>query len=155
MARCRQCGLKGTAARRHLLGMTSFLTICLLLAAPANAVAQERAIDNAIAALNDPQQRMTLFASGADAKAELARLDGIHTSRFPGMLGVDEAWPELTTPRIVPGRIRRLTRTTAEVDGESRIEGAVTVRKSVPLRFVLRREEGRWRIVSIRVMAEQ
>jgi len=62
-------------------------------------------------------------------------------------------WSKLSTLRIVAGRIPLATAKRAMAEGESRIEGAVTVRRSVPLRFVLRKEEDRWRIVSIRVVA--
>jgi hypothetical protein len=81
-------------------------------------------------------------------------LPGIHADpqTLRTMIGVNETWSVLTTPAIVAGRIQLLTPSAAVVDGASTVDGAMWMRRSVPLRFVLRKQKGDWRIASIGVM---
>jgi len=118
--------------------------------------AQERAaIDKTIAALNDPAQRAKLLAGDVDSEVDFDRLIDLHRreSQYGGVaIGINEVWTELTAPRVVSGRVRFITPDVAMVDGASTIRGAVTLRRSVPLLFVMRKDKGEWRITAIRVL---
>jgi len=75
-----------------------------------------RAIDGVIAALNDPVQRAGLLTGDVDSTLDFDRLIGLHgkASLFAGVLiGMNEPWAELTTPRVVSGRIRFITESVA------------------------------------------
>lgn len=75
-----------------------------------------RAIDGVIAALNDPVQRAGLLTGDVDSTLNFDRLIGLHgkASLFAGVLiGMNEPWAELTTPRVVSGRIRFITESVA------------------------------------------
>jgi len=145
--------------------MTAFwwTGLLLLAASPADDPAERRAIDNVIAALNDPRQRAGAFSRDAEPGVDPDRLVELHSPAagaadprpWRSVIGIDETWIELTTPRIVPGRILLLTPKAAMVDGASTVDGAMWLRRRVPLRFVLRKEDGVWRIVSMRLVAEE
>jgi hypothetical protein len=138
--------------------MTAFWYTGLLLLAAAGAddPAERGAIDHAIASLNDPQQRAGAFSRDSEPGIDLDRLVDLHSPAgaadprpWRGVIGIDETWTGLTTPRIVLGRIWLLTPMAAVAEGDSTVDGAMWLRRRVPLRFVLRKEEGVWRIVSI------
>jgi len=116
--------------------------------------AQSRAaINKVIAALNDPVQRAGLFTKDADSSVDLDRLVDLHIKNclsFGVGVGIDETWTELTVPRIVSGNIRFITPDVAIVDGASTIRGALTLTRSVPLLFVMKKEGAEWRISALR-----
>jgi hypothetical protein len=144
--------------------MTAFLCIGLLLlgAAPPEDPVERRAIDNTIISLNDPQQRAATFSRDAEPGVDPDRLVDLHNQPAGpadsrprrAVIGIDETWVELTKPRIVPGRILWRTADAAVVDGASTVDGAMWLRRRVPLRFVLRKEDGVWRIVSMQAVAD-
>jgi hypothetical protein len=68
---------------------------------------------------------------------------------------VNEPWLILTPRHIDAGSIRFLTPDVALVDAASTVTRAITVPPNVPLLFVMRREDDRWRIASIRVLARE
>ena len=103
--------------------------------------ADRAAIDRAIAALNDPARRPGLFTRDADCQVDFERLIDLHirnTRPVIGVIGIDEPWSTLTTPRVVTGNIRFVTADVATVDGASVIQGAV------------RKERGKRRINAVR-----
>jgi hypothetical protein len=107
------------------------------------------AIDKVIAALNDPVQRAGLFTKDVDSSVDFDRLVDLHrrSSLCPGVLiGMDETWTEMTVPRVVSGNIRFIAPDVAIVNGASIVPGAVTLARSVPLLFVMKREGAEWRI---------
>jgi hypothetical protein len=90
-----------------------------------------------------------------DSEVDFDRLIDLHRreSQYGGVaIGINEVWTELTAPRVVSGRVRFITPDVAMVDGASTIRGAVTLRRSVPLLFVMRKDKGEWRITAIRVL---
>jgi len=111
------------------------------------------AIAKVIAALNNPHQRSRLFTDDADCPVDFSRLIDLHRKYDPGMIGMDEAWNELTIPRVVSRAIRFITPEVAVVDGASTIRGAVTLARRVPLLFVMKKESGEWKISAVRVLA--
>jgi hypothetical protein len=149
----RRTGTKGNFARRHFPGMTGFCwTLLLLLAAAlADVPAERRAIDQAIAGLNEPNPP-------AEVRTELRRLLALHRNppvgdiRLVGTVGVREPWTMMTRPRVANWAVALLTSTGAVVEGDSRIDGALTMRRRVPVRFTLRKEDGAWRIESIHAL---
>lgn len=141
---------------RHFRGMKALLSFPLFFAAGLWAdEAQDRtAIDKAIAALNDPVQRAALFTKDADSGVNFDRLIDLHTANTSRMvIGMNEPWTQMTAPRVVSGSIRFITPDVATVDGASTIEGAVTLARSVPLLFVMKKEGAGWRISMVRVLA--
>ncbi|MGD0669425.1 MAG: hypothetical protein ABSB23_17845 [Bryobacteraceae bacterium] len=116
--------------------------------------AQDRAaIDQAIAALNDPARRAGLFTKDADSRVDFDRLVDLHrrNSLSPcAVVGMDETWTELTVPRVVSGGIRFIAPDVAIVHGASIIRGAVTLARRVPLLFVMKKEGAEWRISAVR-----
>lgn len=128
-----------------------------LLAAEVTSPGDQREIESRIDSLNEPEVEASAFSHGSVPETELRKLIGIHEADSmprPRLIGMQEPWSLMTTPKISAGRVRLLTMQNAVVDGTSRIDGAVVLRRSVPLRFVLRREEGVWRIVSIEVLGQ-
>lgn len=121
----------------------------------AGEVPDRTAIVGIITALNDPIHLAALFTKDADSDVDFDRLVELHRigPRPPGaVLGMNEPWTQLTTPRIASGPIRFITPDVAIVDAESRIDGAVTLARSVPLLFVLKKEGANWRISAVRVV---
>lgn len=112
------------------------------------------AINKIIEAINDPVQRPTLFTKDADSTVQFGRLIDLHlrSSRNVGVggVGIDERWRVLTVPRVVSGSIRFITPEVAIVDGASVIREAVTLVETVPLLFVLKKEQAVWRICAVR-----
>ena len=111
------------------------------------------AINEIIEAINDPVQRPTLFTKDTDSTVNFDRLIDLHLrSRNVGVggVGIDETWRVLTVPRVVSGTIRFITPEVAIVDGASVIRGAVTLVETVPLLFVLKKEQAVWRICAVR-----
>jgi hypothetical protein len=126
---------------------------------------QDRAaIDEVIAALNDPVQRVRLLTQDVDSGVDFDRLVDLHTNMMRYcqedslslgvLIGRNEPWTELTVPRVVSGRIRFITPTVAIVDGASTIRGAVILAPSVPLLFVMKKDGAAWRINAVRVLTD-
>jgi hypothetical protein len=117
---------------------------------------QDRAsIEKVIAALNDPGHSAALFTRDANSDVDFDRLIDLHRldSFLPYRpIGMNEPWTELTAPRVVSGAIRFVTADVATVDGASTITGAVTLAPNVPLLFVMKREDAKWKISSVRVL---
>lgn len=139
--------------------MKALLCLPLLLAAGLHAdEAQDRAaIDKIIVALNDPAQRAVLLPKESDSNVDFDHLLDLHRRPMPPpgvvMTGMNEPWTELTTPRIVSGRIRFISPDVAIVDGASTIRGAMTFVRRVPLLFVMKRAPAGWRIEAVRTGA--
>lgn len=115
--------------------------------------ADKKAIDKTITALNDAARRPTLFTRDADIGVDFDRLIDLHRPPQqppdPLMVGRDETWTILTTPRVVSGPIRFTSPDTATVEGASTIEGAMSLRRRVPLQFVMKKVAGQWRIAAV------
>jgi hypothetical protein len=119
----------------------------------ADEIQDRAAIEKVIAALNDPARRATLFTRDATSDVDFDRLIELHRrgSFSPyTVIGINETWTELTTPRVVSGAIRFITADVATVDGASTISGAVVLRPRVPLLFIVKREGPEWKISSVR-----
>jgi hypothetical protein len=151
------------------------LPIFLAATAWADETTDRASIDRTIAALNDPDQRGSLFDKGADPVFEIARL----ANAFPFLLqppmgGPDappsdthltviishEPWGEATivpapvgiepaVPRVTSGPIQFLSPDVALVEGTARPAGRIV---STPVIFVMLREDGFWKIGSLRVL---
>ena len=117
--------------------------------------AQDRiAINEIIEAIDDPVQRPTLFTKDADSMVNFDRLTDLHlmSSRSVGVggIGIDETWRVLTASRVVSGTILFITPEVAILDGASQVRGAVTLAETVPILFVLKKEQAVWRICAVR-----
>ncbi len=137
--------------------MKAILCIPLLFAVGLSAdEAQDRAaIDKVISGLNDPAQRSALFTKDADSAVDFDRLVDLHKRKFSpsgAIFGTDDTWSQLTVPRVVSGNIHFIKPDVAMVDGASTIDGAITLARSVPLLFVMKKEAGAWRISAVRVL---
>jgi hypothetical protein len=113
------------------------------------------AIDRVIVALNDPVQRGALFVKDADSGVDFDHLVDLHRRYSPSAgppIGMNEPWTVMTVPRVVSGKIRFITPDVAIVDGASTVEGAVTLARTVPLLFVMKKERTIWRISVVRVL---
>jgi hypothetical protein len=111
------------------------------------------AVNEIIEAINDPVQRPTLFTKEADSTVNFDTLIDLHLrSRNVGVggVGIDETWRVLTVPRVASGTLRFITPEVAIVDGVSVIRGAVTLVETVPLLFILKKEQTVWRICAVR-----
>jgi hypothetical protein len=132
------------------------LLTCFAAALWAGEIEDRAAIEKVIAALNQPAQRARLFTNDADCPVDFDRLIDLHKKYDPGlMIGMDETWTLLTVPRVVLRNIRFITMEVAMVDGASTIRGAVTLARSVPLLFVMKKEGGEWRISAVRVLTRR
>ena len=145
---------------RHFLSMIALLCLPLFLATALQAdKAQDRAaIDKVITALNDPSERANLFMKDADSVVNFDRLIGVHRLPAPSpglVVGMNETWTQLTTPRVVSERIRFVTPDVATVDGASTIDGAIMLARRVPLLFVMKKAGAEWRISAVRVLAAE
>ena len=119
----------------------------------ANEVTDRAAIDAVIDAVNNPLQRSRLFTKDLDSTVSFDSLINLHldsSARVPVPVGTPEPWRNLTEPRIVTGAIRFITPDVAMVDGASIVRGAVTFADTVPLLFVLKKEQAGWRISAVR-----
>src|SRR5262245_58009001 len=58
---------------------------------------------------------------------------------------MNEPWTVMTVPRVVSAKIRFITPDVAIVDEATTVEGAVTLTRSVPLLFVMKKESTTWR----------
>ena len=141
--------------------MTAMWWIGLVLLALADDPSERAAMNRLMDLLNDSQLRMSAFCGDVDAQAQLDGLVGIHAQvvnpsepSLQRMIGVYETWSNLTMPTIVAGRVRLMTPQIAILDAASTVNGAVSLRRKVPLRLVLRRQNGDWRIASIRLAPE-
>jgi hypothetical protein len=143
---------------RHFTGMKVILCFPLFFAFGLLAdEAQDRAvIQKVIAALNDPAHRSEMFTKDADSDVDFDRLVDLHSAHLcpdpilgGAIVGLNEPWTQMTTPHVVTSRIRFITGDVAIVDGSSTIEGAVTLSRSVPLLFVLKKEGPVWRISAV------
>ena len=92
------------------------------------------AIRKAIATFNDPRQRATVLAAGAD----IAPLN-----RFAGQ-GVSQVYFEVTAIRMVSPDV-------AFVDAAASQFGSLILKRTSPVVFVLKRESGAWRISVMRI----
>ena len=160
---------------KAILCVPLFLASCSF----ADEMGDRLAIDRTIAALNESARSVSLFTHDADAAAELARLPksnpptpgpagdpgsqapvdhptvtiskepwGEATINFPGLGPFPPL--ELFKPRIISGAIRFITPDVALADGlwiGSGESGSIQTR---PLLFVMKREEGAWKIAAIR-----
>lgn len=121
----------------------------------ADEVSDRAAIALVIDALNDPAQRAGLFTQDADCPVDFDRLVDLHRNHCPSpavLIRRDEKWSELTVPRVVSHAVRFVTPDVALVDGASIIRGAVSLKRCVPLLFVMRKERAEWRIRAVRVV---
>jgi hypothetical protein len=119
----------------------------------ANEVTDRTAIDAVIEAVNNPLQRSRLFTKDLDSTVNFDSLIDLHlasSARVPVPVGAPEPWRNLTEPRIVSGAIRFIKPDVAMVDGASIVRGAVTFADTVPLLFVLKKEQAGWRINAVR-----
>ena len=96
------------------------------------------AVNEIIEAINDPDQRPTLFTKDADSTVNFDRLIDLHlrSTRNVGVggvggVGIDETRRVLMVPRVASGTIRFITPEVAIVDA-SVICGAVTLVETVP-----------------------
>src|SRR5215469_1215651 len=107
----------------------------------------------AIEAVNNPLQRTRLFTKDLDSTVNFDSLINMHLdspARVPVPVGTPEPWRNLTEPQIVSGAIRFITPDVAMVNGASIVRGAVTFADTVPLLFVLKKEQAGWRINAVR-----
>ena len=125
----------------------------------ADEVTDRAAIDAVIEAVNNPLQRTRLFTKNLDSTVNFDSLINMHLDSptrvfvpfgMPGPVGMPEPWRILTEPHIVSGAIRFITPGVAMVDGASIVRGAVTFADTVPLMFVLKKEQAGWRINAVR-----
>src|SRR5215467_2646946 len=119
----------------------------------ADEIADRAAIYAVIAAVNNPLQRTRLFTKDLDSTVNFDSLIDMHldsSARVPVPVGTPEPWRNLTAPQIVSGAIRFITPDVAMVDGASIVRGAVTFADTVPLMFVLKKEQAGWRINAVR-----
>jgi hypothetical protein len=142
--------VKGIAAPRHDLGMKPILLLPLLfpLCWGADESAGRAAIEKVIAALNDEGATASAFFTADADPAEIHQLDRLkqrmrETARKP--------WSEVMAPKILSRRIRFVTPEVAIVDGVIFQYGSALLR-STPLIFVMRKQEGGWRIASLRIL---
>lgn len=151
--------MKGTRSERHFGNMKAlfFLPLLFALSLQADEAQDRAAINKVIVALNDSAQRAGLFTKDVDSMVDFARLVDLHRAAAsgPDIIGRDEAWTQLTVPRVVSGSIHFVTPNVALVDGASTVEGAVTLARRVPLLFVMRRESAQWKISAVRVLAPE
>jgi hypothetical protein len=127
----------------------------LLIATSAWAdVAEDRAaIIRTIAALNGPSRHLEVFTTDANAAAELDRL------RQPTVKISHEPWGEaeilwnavVINQRIASGGIRFLSADVALVEGKLTDQENNTK----PLLFVMKKDDGKWKIASLRVLASR
>jgi hypothetical protein len=147
--------LKGIGCARHVWGVRTALCLLPFFTAVlwADEAADRLSINSVIEALNDPARRASLFTKDADTSVDFDHLIGLHKkSSFIGGTGGNESWTVLTKPRVAGGPIRFVTPDVATVDGASTVMGAVTIERSVPLLFVVKREGSAWRISTVRVV---
>ena len=119
----------------------------------ADEVTDRAAIDAVIDAVNNPLQRSRLFTKDLDSTVNFDSLINMHLdspARVPVPVETPEPWRKLTEPHIVSGAIRFITPGVAMVDGASIVRGAVTFADTVPLLFVLKKEQAGWRINAVR-----
>lgn len=113
-------------------------------------------IEAVIRTLSDNPHAAGLFTSDADPDTEIAKLQSLNHRTagvpWPPVAGADEPWVVLTPRRIIVRSVRFPTHDSAVVQAASTVDRAMVVPRSVPLRIVMRREENRWRIASIRVV---
>jgi hypothetical protein len=136
--------------------MKTIVCLTLLFGAMvwADEASDRAAIDKVIVGLNDADRRAELFTKGADSKVDFDRLVELH--RKPGgAIGMDETWTQMTVPQVVSGKIRFVKVDVAMVEGASVVEGAVTMVRRVPLLFVMKKEDGKWRVDAVRVMGQK
>jgi len=92
------------------------------------------AVRRAVAAFNDPRQRATVAAPGAD-------LDDL--SRFRGA--------ELSQVFFETKAVRFVTADVAVVDAAGSQYGSLIMKRSLPALLVLKKEGGAWRVAVLRV----
>ena len=117
----------------------------------ADEVTDRAAIDAVIEAVNNPLQRTRLFTKDLDSTVNFDRLIDLHLASSATVpVGTPEPWRLLTEPHIVSGAIRFITPDVAMVDAASTVRGAVTLAETVPLLFILKKEQAGWRINAVR-----
>jgi hypothetical protein len=124
-------------------------TIVFLLAGVlwADQAADRRAIEGVIERLNDRDQRPSLFVEGADARAELRRLDRA------GCLAEPRIWSEVPAPRFTRPTVQFIAPDVALADVEY-MEYLRMAFVRTPIVVVLKREAGEWRIATLRVVGD-
>ena len=118
----------------------------------ADEVTDRDAIDSVIEGVNDPLRRARLFTKDVDSTVNFDSLIDMHSAlpaRVPVPIRTPEPWRILSQPHLVSGTIHFITPDVAVVDGASVVRGAVTFAETVPLLFVLKREQV-WRINAVR-----
>jgi hypothetical protein len=146
---------KGSRRRRHFQRMRVILCLAVVFVSvlKADEVTDRAAIDKVIEGVNDPLQRARLFTKDVDSTVNFDSLIDMHlalSARVPVPVGTPEPWRTLTQPHVVSGTIRFITPDVAIVDGASVVRGAVTFAETVPLLFVLKKEQSGWRISAVR-----
>jgi hypothetical protein len=139
------------------------------------------AVENTISALNAFPQRNELFSGDADASSALEQLrKGKRTAyrmRSPGdnpssssqsdhpiltisheplgeaIISYQRRGVEMINPRIVSSTIRFVTPDVALADGSFTYADENANSQTTPLLFVMRKEGGDWKIVSVRLLA--
>jgi len=136
---------------RVLFCLQAFFACCAL----ADEAAERSAIRRVIDALNERPVRAEIFTADSDARPGLIRLE--IRSWTPTIEISHEPWGEATiyfpfpqpgieslNPRFVSTTIRFITPDVALVDGTW---------QTVPLLFVMKKEENDWKIASLRTLA--
>jgi hypothetical protein len=150
--------LKGKNVWWHYHIVKAILHLSLLIASAclwADEAADRIAISKVMTALSEAQRSgntkvlAALFATDSP-KSELDRLSEMDG----GMLEASKRpWSELTLPHILIKSIRFATPDVAFVDASNRQHGPV-LERSIPVLFLMKRQMGAWKIVSLRVVIE-
>ena len=141
----------------------------------ADEASDRAAIGSVIAALNEFPQHPELFTADSDAPVVLRQLGkgkrptyrpraGEQGSPSPSVTISHEPWGEATihlsgparevvNPRIVSHNIRFITPDVALIDGACSYQEDGAPPQTTPLLFVAKKEAGRWKIASLRVLA--
>jgi hypothetical protein len=149
---------------------TAAFFICGPIMTLSLAFSQERpsdriAIDRTISALNDPTRRSSVFAQEGDGLSRYAELRALTPATAFRILGPmesarpvvrisQEPWGEadISLPNARSG-IVFIGPDIALSEGTCVYEIAAGITQTKPLLFVLRREDGAWKIASLRILA--
>jgi len=131
------------------------LFAALAACAFADAAADRIAIGQTTAGLNEQPRPAALFTADSDAPAELARL--LKAPADPPTVTISHEpfgeatinFPAVTPPRFSVRAIRFVTPDVALADGG----GAYSDTQTVPVLFIMKREDGVWKIASLRRLA--
>lgn len=132
--------------------MAAATTLLLVAFAHADEVSDRASIDSTIAALNKAQSEnewRDLFT--ADGIREFDRLPAL--AREPWSED-PRPWPEVSRPGFIVRTVRFVSPETALVDAVSSQFGSTIVVRRTPILFVMQKEEGVWKIASVRLVAQ-